>query len=58
MNDNHDLQEGKLPVHHLEQLLSYRGANNPGIITGPGIGRDAAVIDIHRASKKVREFYD
>ncbi|MHA1166642.1 MAG: AIR synthase related protein [Candidatus Hodarchaeales archaeon] len=57
MNDDQVLNEGKLPVHLLERILYYKGADNPGIISGPGIGRDAAVLDINRASKNVREFY-
>lgn len=36
---------GKLPLEKLETLLKQHKAFAPGIVVGPGIGRDAAVID-------------
>ncbi|MFW9992371.1 MAG: AIR synthase-related protein [Candidatus Odinarchaeota archaeon] len=51
------LPEGKLPVQLLEELLQFKGVENPGILTGPGIGLDAAVIDFNKAARRVREFY-
>jgi hydrogenase maturation factor len=40
------LQPGKLPAVVLAELLGKIAHNDPRIIVGPGIGRDAAVIDI------------
>ncbi len=36
---------GKLPAGHLARLLTRHAPSDPRIILGPGIGRDAAVID-------------
>ena len=36
---------GKLPLEKLETLIKQNKAFAPGIVVGPGIGRDAAVID-------------
>ena len=36
---------GKLPADLLEQMLSREGLRDPRVLLGPGIGRDAAVID-------------
>jgi len=51
------LEEGKLPFEILEQLLHKQGYSNPGIILGPGLGLDAAVIDFEQASTRACEFY-
>jgi len=39
------LPAGKLPNHILEQLLSRIRLTDPRVVVGPGVGRDAAVID-------------
>ena len=51
------LEEGKLPWDVLEQLLHKQGYLNPGIILGPGLGLDAAVIDFEQAATCARTFY-
>jgi hydrogenase expression/formation protein HypE len=38
------LKTGKLPSEMLKRLLRNRGANDPRVVTGPGIGEDAAVV--------------
>ncbi len=40
------LQPGKLPNAMLAELLGKITAHDPRVLVGPGIGRDAAVIDI------------
>jgi hydrogenase maturation factor len=40
------LQPGKLPASMLAELLAKIGHRDPRVIVGPGIGRDAAVIDL------------
>ncbi len=39
------MQPGKLPPRLLASLLSGISSNDPRVVLGPGIGRDAAVID-------------
>ena len=52
------MEEGKLPFHMLEQLLDKQGYSNPGIIMGPGLGLDAAVIDFEQAATCAQDFYN
>jgi hydrogenase expression/formation protein HypE len=40
------LPSGKLPVSLLRGVLRYRGARDPAVVVGPGLGRDAAVVDL------------
>jgi hydrogenase maturation factor len=40
------LPAGKLPVVLLRRLLGRYGSQDPRVILGPGVGRDAAVIDL------------
>lgn len=40
------LPTGKLPAELLSQLLSRLPSGDPRVVLGPGIGRDAAVIDM------------
>ena len=40
------LPTGKLPADLLSALLARLRINDPRVIVGPGIGRDAAVIDM------------
>lgn len=40
------LPAGKLPVDLLRRLLASRGAADPRVIVGPGVGFDAAVIEM------------
>ncbi len=40
------LNEGKLPLGLLEELLEFTGAADPDIHLGPALGEDAAVIDL------------
>ncbi len=40
------LAAGKLPASLLAELLAQLHCSDPRVITGPGIGRDAAVIDM------------
>ena len=35
---------GKLPANHLARLLTHYAPDDPRIVLGPGVGRDAAVI--------------
>jgi len=40
------LRTGKLPTALLVQILNNRGARDPRVVRGPGIGEDAAVVKI------------
>lgn len=42
------LRPGKLPPSLLTTLIRQRGAPDPAVIVGPGLGEDAAVIDLGR----------
>jgi hypothetical protein len=42
---NQGLPLGKLPANLLERLLKSIPAHGPDVITGPGIGHDAAVVN-------------
>lgn len=48
MNQAHEgrLLPGKLPADLLEGLLQKYGIKDPALIVGPGIGRDAAVLNL------------
>jgi hydrogenase expression/formation protein HypE len=37
---------GKLPPDHLARLLARHAPSDPRVVLGPGVGRDAAVIDV------------
>ncbi|HUT80177.1 MAG TPA: AIR synthase related protein [Candidatus Bathyarchaeia archaeon] len=51
------MKEGKLPLNLLEQMISSSKNTNPGIIQGPKIGCDVAVLDYEKAIQKVKQFY-
>ena len=44
-DEQQGLPLGKLPAHLLERLLKSIPAHGPDVITGPGIGQDAAVVN-------------
>ena len=43
------LRTGKLPPELLRRILRNRGAKDPRVMTGPGIGEDAAVVKVGKA---------
>lgn len=51
------MEEGKVPWDVLEQLLHKQGYLNPGILLGPGLGLDAAVLDFKQAAARAQRFY-
>ncbi len=51
------LPEGKLDISQLKELLVSRGASNRGIVQGPAIGVDVAVIDFDAAKERACEYY-
>ena len=40
------MEVGKFPPHLLQKLLSKQGVHDPSVLVGPGIGEDAAVIEL------------
>lgn len=40
------LRTGKLPLSLLEEVLVWRGADDPAVRLGPAVGEDAAVVDL------------
>ncbi|MBN1329248.1 MAG: hypothetical protein JXA54_07220 [Candidatus Heimdallarchaeota archaeon] len=51
------MKEGKLPLNLLDQMISSLNSTNPGVIQGPKIGCDVAVLDYEKASQKAKHFY-
>lgn len=52
------MDEGKLDIALLKEILSKKGYRNEGIISSGEVGTDAASLDISLAQKKAQEFYD
>ncbi|MHA2273081.1 MAG: AIR synthase related protein [Candidatus Hodarchaeales archaeon] len=52
------MDEGKVPWDLLEKITSLRGYKNPGVLLGPGIGQDVAVISLNEAIQVVLDFYN
>ncbi|MHA1197979.1 MAG: AIR synthase-related protein [Candidatus Heimdallarchaeaceae archaeon] len=52
------MDEGKLDISLLKEILSKKGYKNEGIVSSGEIGTDAASLDISLAQKKAQEFYD
>ena len=51
--------EGKLSIEQLRMSLpEFSKQSNSSIIVGPGIGIDAAAIDINKAQAKARQYYE
>ena len=51
------MDEGKLDISLLEEILSRKGYQNEGIISSGEIGVDAASLNLSLAQKKAQEFY-
>jgi len=52
------MEEGKLPFRSLEKLLDYHHAEKiEGVLQGPKVGVDVAVLDYSLASQRAQEFY-
>ncbi|MFX0117088.1 MAG: AIR synthase related protein [Candidatus Hodarchaeota archaeon] len=52
------MDEGKIPWNLLERIISLQGHGNPGVILGPGMGQDVAVISLNEAIQVALDFYD
>jgi len=52
------MKEGKLELSLLQELLTYNGYKNCGIISKGEVGRDNAVININKAISLAQEFYN
>ncbi len=52
------MDEGKLDIALLHEILSKKGFKNEGIISSGEVGTDAASLDISLAQKKAQEFYN
>lgn len=51
------MEEGKLLLNLLEKILAQPKLEFEGIIQGPKVGCDVAVVDYHKAMKSARNFY-
>lgn len=51
------LSKGKLDIELLKKLIECKGYENKGIITGPAVGMDAAVLNSDIARKLSCEYY-
>lgn len=51
------LSEGKIDIELLKKLLEYKGHKNNGIVTGPAIGMDAAVLASEKAKEHSCDYY-
>lgn len=52
------MEEGKLPLDLLEEILKQKDESSKGLIQGPKVGSDVAVVDYKKAIKQVLEFYN
>ena len=52
------MDEGKLPLSKLYEILQFKGFENKGIVLEGEIGGDTAIIDLEQAKIGVKEFYD
>ena len=52
------MDEGKVPWDLLEKITCLQGFENAGIILGPGIGQDVAIISLAEAMQAVLDFYE
>ncbi|MCG3223302.1 MAG: hypothetical protein H7647_02465 [Candidatus Heimdallarchaeota archaeon] len=52
------MDEGKLKLPLLKELLKLSGSKNKGIVLSGKIGSDVAIIDIELAKDKANEFYN
>ncbi|MFW9852764.1 MAG: AIR synthase-related protein [Candidatus Thorarchaeota archaeon] len=52
------MDEGKLPISQLKEILNLRGYENDGVLEAGRIGGDVAIIDIEKGKIKAQEFYN
>jgi len=52
------MDEGKLPISQLKEILNLRGHENDGVLEAGRIGGDVAIIDIEKGKVKAQEFYN
>ncbi|MHA1912078.1 MAG: AIR synthase-related protein [Candidatus Kariarchaeaceae archaeon] len=52
------LEEGKLSIDLLRELVSLKGKEREAVIVGPKIGSDAAVLDFKKLEKEIQEYYN
>ena len=52
------MEEGKLPISYLQEILKYGGFKNQGIILAGEVGGDVAVIDLNKAMIESKKFYN
>ena len=52
------MDEGKLPLSQLKDILNLKGHENDGVLEAGRIGGDVAIIDIKKGKVKTQEFYN
>ena len=52
------MEEGKLPISLLKEILKFKGYENNGVLEAGRIGGDVAIIDIEKGKVKAQEFYN
>ena len=52
------MEEGKLPLELLEQLLNQKDESFEGLIQGPKVGSDVAIVDFKKAITQALKFYN
>ncbi len=52
------MDEGKLPLSQLKDIINLRGYENNGVLEAGRIGGDVAIIDIEKGKVKAQEFYN
>ncbi len=52
------MEEGKLEISLLKEILEMKGSENAGIMVSGHVGGDAAIIDVSEAERKAQKFYN
>ena len=52
------MEEGKLEISLLKEILKMKGSDNRGVVVSGYVGGDAAVVDFTEAQIKAQEFYE
>jgi hydrogenase maturation factor len=52
------MEEGKLEISLLKEIIEMKGSENVGILVSGQLGGDTAIIDVSEADRKAKQFYN